>query len=139
LRDEDVKQCAVLYIHAGQGTCTHIRLLSRLGFVVREQPAWPDDDGVVMQYHVVVVRLEDVADAPQVAMRVRTKPHFGRRVLMALVPSETSAAERRVAQSAGFDDVVSEVTEPRLLAARLMRTLRQRPEYRCFLPRGRAA
>ena len=134
-----MKQCAVLYIHAGQGSSTHIRLLSRLGFVVHHLRAWPEKDEDVMQYQVVIVRLEDVADAPQVAMRVRTKPHFGRRVLMAVVPSAMSSAERRVAQSTGFDDVVSELTEPRLLAARLMRTLRQRPEYRCFLPRRKAA
>ena len=134
-----MKQCTVLYIDSGQGASTHIRLLSRLGFAVHELPAWPEDDADVMQYQVVIVRLQDAAEAPQVAMRIRTKRHFGRRVLMALVPSETSAAERRVAQSAGFDDVVSVATEPRLLAARLMRTLRQRPEYRCYLPRKKAA
>jgi len=134
-----VKQCAVLYINAGRRSSPHTRLLSRLGFDVRETHAWPEDEGDVMRYQVVVVRLEDVSEAPLVAMRVRTKRHFGRRVLIGLVPAYTSPAERRVAQSAGFDDVVNEDTEPRLLAARLMRTLRQRPEYRCFLPRKHAA
>ena len=114
-------------------------MLSRLGFAVLEVPAWPEDDADVRAYQVVLVRLEDVREAPLVAMRIRTKPHFGRRVLIALVPRATDAAERRVAQSAGFDDVVSDDAEPRLLAARLMRTLRQRPEYRCFLPRKKAA
>jgi DNA-binding response OmpR family regulator len=114
-------------------------LLARLGFNVRATAAWPEDDADVMPYQVVLVRIDDVAKAPLVAMRIRMKPHFGRRVLIALVPSGTDVADRRVAQSAGFDDVVSEDTEPRLLAARLMRMLRQRPEYRCFLPRKKAA
>ena len=129
----------MLFVNTGQGRSTHTRLLSRLGFAVRERQAWPEDDKDVMRYQVVLVRLDDVGKAPLVAMRIRTKPRFGRRVLIALVPSGTDVADRRVAQSAGFDDVVSEDTEPRLLAARLMRTLRQRPEYRCFLPRKNAA
>jgi hypothetical protein len=71
---------------------------------------------------------------------MRVKPRFGRRILIALVPTVTPA-DRRVAVGAGFDDVVSEAGGARGLIARILRVLRTRPEHRCFLPelKGRAA
>lgn len=136
---EDVKRCTVLYIDADHRRSDHVRTLTRLGFIVHAMPAWPQDDEDVVRYQAVIVRLADADEAPLVAMRIRTKRHFGRRVLIALVPPNTSGPELRAAQAAGFDAVVCEEAEPRLLAARLMRTLRQRPEYRCYLPRKNAA
>lgn len=136
---DDVKQCTVLYIDADYRRSDHVRMLTLLGFIVDAMPGWPDDDEDVLKYHAVIVRLADAGDAPAVAMRVRTKRHFGRRVLIALIPPNTSLPELRAAQAAGFDAVVCEETEPRRLAARLMRALRQRPEYRCYLPRKNAA
>ena len=134
-----VKRCAVLYVNASRKPSRHMQLLSDLGFAVRETQAWPERDDEVMENQVIVVRLEDIEEAPLVAMRIRTKPHFGQRVFIALGPPETPMSQRRMAEAAGFDQVMCERTEPRLFAARLMRTLRQRPEYRCYLPRKNAA
>ena len=134
-----VKRCAVLYVDKSGKPSRHVQLLSDLGFAVREAHAWPERDDEVMENQVIVVRLEDIEEAPLVAMRIRTKPHFGQRVLIALVPPETPMSLRRMAEAAGFDHVTCERTEPRLFVARLMRTLRQRPEYRCYLPRKNAA
>ena len=79
---------------------------------------------------IVLRHLETIC---MLAARVRAKPRFGRRILIALAPS-VSAAERRTAIGAGFDDVIEESKGARVLIARIVRCLRSRPEHRCFLP-----
>jgi hypothetical protein len=98
---------------------------------------WPDDDRVLLEHHVVIVRLRDIRDAPMLAARVRAKPRFGRRVLIAFVPDAASAQECQSARSSGFDEVVTKCCDARQLTARILRRLRTRPEYRCILPGDR--
>jgi hypothetical protein len=113
----------------------HVSYLRRLGFVVHETENWPADD-VVRDYHVLIIRLRASEAAPMLAARLRAKPHFGRRVLIALVDPETPLAERRSAEEGGFDDVLNDGCDYRLLTARILRSLRARPELRCALPRS---
>jgi hypothetical protein len=42
--------------------------------------------------------------------------------------------DRREAQAGGFDDIVDVSCDGRLLAARILRGIRARPELRCALP-----
>jgi hypothetical protein len=76
-----------------------------------------------------------------IAARLRAKPYFGQRVLIAIAMDTSSIGDRRALIGCGFDDVVNESDEPRVLIARVLRQLRARPEHRCFLPdlKGRAA
>jgi hypothetical protein len=70
---------------------------------------------------------------------MRVKPHFGRRVLIALVCDAVPVTARRDAQACGFDVVLAESCPARDLAAHILRGLRPFPEYRCLLrtPNGR--
>jgi hypothetical protein len=88
----------------------------------------------VLDYHIVVVRVGDITKAPMLAARLRARPHFGRRLLIALVNAEIPLRDRRSALASGFDDVVNACCEGRELTARLLRGLRSRPELRCALP-----
>ena len=72
--------------------------------------------------------------APMLAARLRAKPHFGRRLLIALVPAGTPPPNRRAAEASGFDDVVNDCCDTRHLTTRILRGLRTRPELRCVLP-----
>jgi hypothetical protein len=129
-----VKHCAVLYVNPEVNDAFHIPYLRCLGFIVHETDDWPADD-IIPDYHVVIIRLSASDAAPMLAARLRAKPHFGRRVLIALVDPETPAADRRSAEEGGFDDVLNDRCECRLLTARILRSLRARPELRCALPR----
>jgi DNA-binding response OmpR family regulator len=108
------------------------KALEQRGFRVTESKEWPADD-VVIDSQVVIVVLRNVDGICMLAARMRAKPRFGRRVLIALVPTVT-AADRRMAIGAGVDDVVGESGGMRMLIARILRLLRGRPEHRCFLP-----
>jgi hypothetical protein len=83
---------------------------------------------------VVVVHRRDIDGAPMLAARLRAKPHFGRRLLIALVPAAVPIHARRSAAASGFDDVVNECCDGRHLTTRILRGLRTRPELRCTLP-----
>ena len=128
-----MKQCAVLVINVDGRKTPHRVALEKAGFRVLETCEWPDD-GVVGAFQVVVVLLRQVETLSMLGARLRAKAHFGRRVLIAVVPGETSATQRRCGVDSGFDDVVQEAPESRVLLARILRQLRARPEYRCFLP-----
>jgi hypothetical protein len=106
--------------------------LERRGFRVNELNEWPADEAV-RDAQVVIVVLTRFDAVGMLAARMRAKPRFGRRILIALVPAVT-AADRRLAILAGFDDVVGESAGARVLIARILRVLRIRPEHRCFLP-----
>ena len=105
-----------------------------MGFLVDEVTEWPDDNAMVRNYHVVIVRVREMNGAPMLAARLRAKPHFGRRLLIALVTADTSQADRRAAEASGFDDVMNDCCDSRHLTTRILRGLRTRPELRCVLP-----
>jgi hypothetical protein len=71
--------------------------------------------------------------------RLRAKPNFGRRVLLALVGSELTDRDKREARMSGFDGTLSNSCGAREIAAHILRLLRGYPEYRCLLraPNGR--
>ena len=73
-------------------------------------------------------------DVSMTAARMRAKPKFGMRVLIGVMDSAPSAAERRHAMISGFDDIVGESRDSRVLIAHILRLLRARPEHRCLLP-----
>jgi hypothetical protein len=129
-----VKQCAVMFVNPVRERTPHPSAMRALGFVVHEITQWPDDEASVRDYHVVVVHLKDIQGAPMLAARLRAKPHFGRRLLVALVPTDTSPAARRSAETSGFDEVLSECCDSRDLTTRILRGIRARPELRCILP-----
>jgi hypothetical protein len=128
-----VKQCSVLLINAERREASHREALEQAGFRVIEICVWPDDD-VLIAFEVVVILLPHMERASMLAARMRAKPHFGHRVLIAVVPSPVGAHERRDAIRSGFDDVASDSRASRLLVARILKRLRARPEHRCFLP-----
>jgi hypothetical protein len=134
-----VKQCSLLIVdRSGRGS-GYRQALELRGFRVTEVHSWPDDRDV-LDSEAVIVFLDKLDGVHMLAARMRAKPRFGRRILMAIVPT-VSAAERRAAVAAGFDDLVSESGGSRVLIARILGVLRTRPEHRCFLPdlRRRAA
>jgi DNA-binding response OmpR family regulator len=135
-----VKQCSVLVINTS-GTETRYRLpLEKVGFRVVETGEWPGDE-MIRTFEVVIVLLRDLKNISMMAARLRAKPYFGQRVLIAIAVDVSSIEERRTLIGCGFDDVVNESHDSRVVIARILRQLRSRPEHRCFLPdlRGRAA
>ena len=130
-------QCSILFIMPGQGDET-ARRLRCLGFRVDESADLPPND-VVASYHAIVVRPGASCNLPMLAARIRAKPHFGRRVLLLLVPDTMPERARREAILSGFDHAMPETCTARDLAASILRLLRPFPEYRCLLrtPGGR--
>jgi hypothetical protein len=128
-----VKQCSVLVINAS-GMETRYRLpLEKVGFRVVETGEWPGDH-MIRAFEVVIVLLRDMNNISMMAARLRAKPYFGQRVLIAIAVDTSSIEDRRTLIGCGFDDVVNESDETRVIIARILRQLRARPEHRCFLP-----
>ena len=127
-----MKQCSLLIVNGTERQSPPREALEHRGFRVTELKEWPADDAV-LDAQVVIVALRSVDAICMLAARMRAKPRFGRRVLIALLPAVT-AADRRMAIGAGFDDVCAESGGVRMLIARILRLLRARPEHRCFLP-----
>jgi hypothetical protein len=132
-KEGGVKRCAVLIVNSGEPQTAHRQAFERRGFLVVETRQWPDDD-VVKGHEVVIVVLKAIETMHMLAARLRAKPHFGHRVLIAMCPSAPRTGERRDALVSGFDDVVPESCGSRALLARVLRRLRARPQYRCMLP-----
>lgn len=128
-----MKQCSVLIVNCSGREVTHIQPLQQRGFRVVETVEWPPDD-VVTAYEVVVIVLRETDTVSVVAARMRAKPKFGNRVLIGLTRRQPSAAERRYAVIAGFDDLVGESHDSRILVARILQRLRAVPEHRCLVP-----
>lgn len=128
-----MKQCAALVINTDGRETPHRTALERVGFRVVETGEWPADD-MVRGFEVVVVLLRHMESVSMLGARLRAKPHFGHRVLIAVVPDDASPEDRRVAVDSGFDDAISDSQNARVLIARILRQLRARPEHRCFLP-----
>jgi DNA-binding response OmpR family regulator len=89
---------------------------------------------MVHGYEVVIVVLRRMETMGMLAARMRAKPRFGHRVLIGISPATPTAADRRNAIAAGFDDVIAESGDSRTLIARILRRLRARPEHRCLVP-----
>lgn len=128
-----MKQCAVLIVNCSGQETAHRQPLLRRGFRVVDIAEWPSD-AVVTDYEIVVVVLRDPDIIAGVAARMRAKPKFGNRVLIGVTRLPPSAAERRHAIVSGFDDVVGESNDSRILVAKILQRLRARPEHRCLVP-----
>jgi hypothetical protein len=128
-----VKQCAVLVINTSERENSYRVPLQKVGFRVMDTREWPADE-TIRSFEVVIALLCDVQMVSALGARLRAKPHFGRRVLIAVAPGVASPEDRRSAIDCGFDDIVSDSRDARLLIARILRQLRARPEHRCFLP-----
>ena len=131
--ESNVKQCAVLVVNCSGRAIAHTQALQHRGFRVVETAEWPAD-AVVTQYEVVVVVLRELDLISGVAARMRAKPRFGNRVLIGVTRLPPSAGERRYAIVSGFDDLVGESNDSRVLVARILQRLRSRPEHRCLVP-----
>lgn len=131
-------QCSILYVWPQETEDPRVRALRSLGFRVDQSIDLPGSD-VITAYHAVIVRPAVECNLPMLATRLRAKPHFGRRVLLALVPSTIADRDRRGAVLSGFDHTLPETCGARDLAATVLRLLRPYPEYRCLLrlPGGR--
>jgi hypothetical protein len=129
-----VKKCAVMFINPVRERTPHPSAMRARGFIVHEITEWPMDEAAMRDYHVVVVLVQNVLAAPMLAARLRAKPHADRRMLVALVPAGTAAADRRSAEASGFDDVLEDSCVSRHLTTRILRGIRARPELRCILP-----
>jgi hypothetical protein len=133
-----VDQCSILYIQPGtRDDRTHVIALRELGFSVDVVDDVPSAEAFA-PYHAVLVRVHD-CDLAVVGTRLRAKPRFGRRVLIALVPDSCTERQRRDAAMSGFDLTLPTTCTPRDLAAHILHRLRAFPEYRCLLrtPKGR--
>jgi hypothetical protein len=133
-----MKQCSVLYIGTAKQRSDVPFHLRQYGLVVREHEAWPDDEQVLTGCEAVIVHV-DALTGPCVAMRLRAKRRFGRRVLIGLVGREVTPSERLAAIAGGFDEILDHDAAARTLVACILRALRRRPEYRCRIPRRPAA
>jgi hypothetical protein len=129
-----VKQCAVMFLNPVREKTAHPSAMRAMGFVVHEFVEWPEDDLAVRDYHAVVMHVREIEAAPMLAARLRAKPHFDRRLLIALVPAGTPHPDRRAAEASGFDEVVNDCCDSRHLTTRILRGLRARPELKCVLP-----
>jgi hypothetical protein len=128
-----VKQCSVLIVNCSGRETSHSEALQQRGFRVLETAEWPSDN-VVTQYEIVVIVLREMDIISAVAARMRAKPRFGNRVLIGIIRQPPSAGERRHAMLSGFDDIVGESNDSRILIARILQRLRTRPEHRCLVP-----
>jgi len=130
-------QCSILYVTPHR-VGTQVDALTSLGFHVDKDQDLPAT-GALSAYHAVIVHAHAGRNLPMVAARLRAKPHFGRRALLALVPDEMADRDRREAIHSGFDDTLPDTCGVRDLAAAILRLLRPFPEFRCILraPGGR--
>ena len=131
-------QCSILYVKSTRTEETRPRALRALGFRVDESEELPPNEALAA-YHAIIVRPAPSCDLPMLAARLRAKPHFGRRVLLAMVPAATAPRDKREAVLAGFDYTLPDTCGARDMAAAVLRLLRPYPEYRCVLrwPGGR--
>jgi len=131
-------QCSILYVKSSPAEETRPRALRALGFRVDEFEELPPSEAF-KGYHAIIVRPAGNCDLPMLATRLRAKPHFGRRVLLAVVPAAMAPRDKREAVLSGFDNTLPDTCGARDMAAAVLRLLRPFPEYRCVLrwPGGR--
>ena len=131
--ERKLKQCAVLIVNCSGREISHTQALLQRGFRVVETAEWPADEAITA-YEAVVIVLREMDIIAGVAARMRAKPRFGNRILIGVTLTPPSAAERRHAINSGFDDIVGESNDSRILVARILQRLRARPEHRCLVP-----
>jgi CheY-like chemotaxis protein len=124
--------CSILYINSAASPCTQTQALRSLGFHVTESVDTPPADQME-RYHAVIIRAAPEYPLPTIANRLRARPRFDRRVLVALVAQAVSVRDRRDAVDSGFDAVLAEECSARDLAAAILGLLRKYPEHRCVL------
>ncbi len=131
-------QCSILYVTPVGRAETQSAGLRALGFRVDECEELPANEAFT-DYHAVILRPAGRCDLPMLAARLRAKPHFGRRALLALVSHSMADRDKREAVLSGFDYTLPDTCSARDLAAAVLRLLRPYPEYRCLLrsPSGR--
>ena len=131
-------QCGILFIGPCGSDDRRLDALRSLGFRVDESEHLPSGDDLAV-YHAVIVRANAGGSLPMVGARLRARPQFGRRVLIALVADGVSDRDNRAATMSGFDVTLSDRCSARDLTAQILRLLRGFPEYRCLLraPNGR--
>lgn len=131
-------ECGILFLGGGGKHRARMEALRSLGFRVDESADLPAAE-MLGGYHAVIVRARDAKALPTIGTRLRGRPHFGRRALLALVSDDAGKRECRDAQMCGFDEVLTESCGARDIAASVLRLLRGYPEYRCLLrtPKGR--
>ncbi len=127
------KRCSVLVVNCTGRETAHSQSLQLRGFRVIEIQGWPADE-VALEHEVVIIVLRRMDSVAVTAARMRAKPRFGNRVLIGVTESAPSAAERRHGILVGYDDLVGESGDSRVLIARVLRILRTRPEHRCLVP-----
>ncbi|MGH9408189.1 MAG: hypothetical protein ACRD1V_01895 [Vicinamibacterales bacterium] len=113
-------------------TTDHPAQLRAIGFLVKEMCELPTSSELT-GHHVVIVNAANPAMLPMLATRLRAKPHFGRRLLLALVPTSSSDHAKRDGLACGFDRVLPQSITGRALAAAIIERLRAVPEFRCLL------
>ena len=130
-------QCSILLL-TSRADNSRLRALRDLGFHVDASEELPPNEAFA-QYHAVIVGAQSDCHLPMLAARLRAKPNFGRRVLLALVPETLAEREKREVILSGFDDTLPAGCSVRDLAAAILRLLRPYPEYSCILrsPTGR--
>lgn len=133
-----VSQCGILFIGPCGSDSARMDTLRSLGFRVEESEELPPADELVT-YHAVLVRALARGSLSMIGARVRVRPRFDRRVLIALVAASVSERDKREARMSGFDQTLSDACSAREIAAWVLRLLRPFPEYRCLLraPNGR--
>lgn len=131
-------QCGILFIGRCGGDDARIAALRSLGFRVDESEHFPTAEDLA-HYHAFIVRAFEGCALPVVGARLRAKPQFGRRILIALMPEHVSERDTRDAKMSGFDEALAASCTARDIAAHILRLLRGFPEYRCLLraPNGR--
>ena len=127
-----MRQCSILYINANGAERTHVEALRMLGFQVVETRDLPDQEALD-EYHAVLLRAPASTRLTVIATRMRAKPRFGRRVLVALVPAGVPTRDQREAVDAGFDLVITEPCGARDVAAAILGRLRRYPEHHCVI------
>lgn len=134
----EVDQCSVLFIKVGSRDNSQVKALRSLGFRVVEADDLPAPE-VFSTCHATIVRATPGCALTMLGARLRAKPRFGRRVLIALVADGTCERDRRDAVTSGFDLALPANCSARDIAANILRLLRPYPEYRCLLraPNGR--
>lgn len=133
-----VKQCGILFMGRCGSDEGRVAALRSLGFRVDESEHLPTPEGL-SEYHAFIVRAFSGVSLPMIGARLRAKPQFGRRILMALMADDVLERDSREARLSGFDETLSSTCSARDIAAHILRLLRGYPEYRCLLraPNGR--
>lgn len=125
-------QCGILFIGPCGKDQPRIDALRSLGFRVDESAEMPTAKELAV-YHAIIVRASANGSLPMIGARLRAQPHFGRRILLALVNRDVPEHAKREAVMSGFDRALSDSSNARELASHIIRLLRVYPEYRCLL------